>query len=388
MPSYRLLSTSFAALVLGPSVAGLAQSAGPLYTWAGSGNVQQWLKNFGTNSVTLSNTNPGELTIAETGTLGTNVAVSDDFNRVRESPAGSNGGLDLTGLSFLEFELGHNGSAPVNVQFFVQATPGASFLALGPDVLVQPGVASYQVPLTGLTAAQAVYVRTMGFNIRDHVAQGNLTWTVREVRSVGQTLTSRTLASFDNGTAEGGLQGAIINFDGGAVAGSDGGQDQVGLSHNAAGSGSLQWTDLGGSAGAAISLGNGTAWNGNTFNNRTTDASNYDTVTIRISATDAQGGGGSVNVQSFFQANNFANFLTAGTQPLPIDGAFHDLTFSLAGLANMNVVDQNGINLGAHPSDLVINVDSIVFNTVPEPAAANGVTMAAALGALRRRRRA
>lgn len=387
MLSRRVLSTSFAALVLAPCAAALAQSAGPVYTWANTGNIQQWFRSFGTNTVTLANTNAGELTITETGAAGSTVAVSDDFNRVRESPAGPNGGLDLTGLSFLEFEIGHNGSAPVNVQFFTQASTGSNFVALGPDVAVAPGVATYQVPLSGMTPTQQVYVRTMGINIRDHAALGNLTWTMREVRSAGQTLTTRTLANFDIGSAESGKQGMIVNFDNAAVVGNNGGQNQTGLSQNTTGSGSLQWTDAAGSAGAALSLGNGTAWGGNTFNNRTTDVSNYNTVTIRISAADALNGGGTVDVQSFFQVNNFGSFLTAGTQALPIDGQFHDLTFSLAGLANMNVVDQTGINLGSHANQLVMNIDSIVFN-VPEPTSAIGVAAVAGLGLLRRRRSA
>src|SRR6185436_18837062 len=140
---------------------------------------------------------------------------------------------------------------------------------------------------------------------RDHVAEGNVTWTLQEVRSTGAALTTRTLVSHDTGTDEGGLQGAIVNFDVTAVQGNDGGQNQTGLSHNAAGSGSLQWTDLGGQQGAAISWGNGTAFGGNSFNNRTTDLSNYGTITIRISADDPANGGGSVGFNAFFQKNNF-----------------------------------------------------------------------------------
>jgi hypothetical protein len=172
---------------------------------------------------------------------------------------------------------------------------------------------------------------------------------------------TRDLITHDIGTAEGGLQGAIVLFDNGAVQGNDGGQNQTGLSHNPAGSGSLQWTDLGGGAGAAIGWGNGTAWNGNTFNNRMTDLSNFETMTVRISATGA--GGGSINVQGFFNKNN--SFQSCGTQSLPVDGQFHDLSFSLAGLTNMNVVDQTGINLAAHATNLVMNVDLIRFVIAP-----------------------
>jgi hypothetical protein len=365
----------------------MGQSAGPIYTWNNTGNIQSWVRNFGTNAVTLDNSIPGELTVTETGTPGTTVAITDGANRVRESSTAASGGLDLTGLSSLQFDIGHNGTAPINVQFFVQASTGFSFVALGPDLAVTPGVNTYTVPLAGLTADQQVYIRTVGFNARDHAAQGNVTWTVQEVRSVGPALAQRDLATFNNGTAEGGLQGMIVNFDAAAVQGNDGGQNQTGLSHNAAGSGSLQWTDVGGGPGAALSIGNGTAWAGNTFNNRTTDLSNYTMMVLTMSATDALGGGGTLGVQAFFQKNGFAFEAADGGagQFLPIDGQFHDLTFSLAGLSNMNVVDQTGINLFAHPQDLVINLDNIRFIAVPEPGSM--VLGLAAVGGLYRMRR-
>jgi hypothetical protein len=345
-----------------------AQSPSVLYTWNGTGNTQQWFKNFGTNTVTLANTNAGELTLTETGSAGTGVAVTDDFNRVRESPTGPSGGLDLTGLSSLEFDLGQNGAGNVNVQFFVQASTGSNFVALGPDVTVTPGINTYSVPLSPLSANQQVYIRTLGMNIRDHVPLGNLTWTLQEVRSAGVPLTNRVLETFNNGESEGGLQGAIVNFDGASVAGNSG-QNQTGLSQNPAGSGSLQWIDLAGGAGGAISVGNGTAWNGNTFNNRTTDLSNYVQMHVRMSATETStSNGGSLNVQGFFQKNGFSSFQSPGTDPLPIDGQFHDLYFTLSGLSDMNVVDTTGLNLGSHTDELRINVDQIDFSMVPEPA--------------------
>jgi len=383
----RVLFASFVVLFLALCSPASAQSPSVLYTWAGTGNVQQWFKSFGTNTVTLANTTPGELTVTETGTAGSSVALSDDFNRVRETPAGPNGGLDLTGLDYLEFDIGHNGASPINTQVYVQATPSSTFVALGPDISITPGVNTYQVPLTGLTAAQQVYIRTIGLNIRDHAAQGNLAWTVREVRSGGIPLATRDLITHDAGTPEGGLQGALVNFDNAAVQGNNGGQIQTGLSWNSAGSGSLQWTDVGGSSGAAISYGNGTALNGNTFNERVTDLSNYQTMLVRISALDAANPTGTVDVQTFFQKNNFGSFQAAGTQSLVTDGSFQDLVFSLAGLTDMNVVDQTGINLGAHANNLTINVDLIQFNAVPEPASALALAALAGLGLMRRRNR-
>lgn len=373
------LSPTFVASVALVCVCGLspfracAQSPSTLYTWDNTGNAapstESWVRNFGagSTSATLDNSILGQLTIIETSvTAGGSQAFTDGANRVRESSTAASGGTDLTGLDYLEFELGHNGAGNINVQFFVQASTGFSFVGLGPDLVVTPGINTYQVPLSGLTADQAVYIRTMGFNARDHAGLGNVTWTLRELRSGGTPLTTRNLITHDIGTPELGLQGALVNFDGASVLGNTG-QNQTGLSQNPAGSGSLQWTDLGGGAGGAISWGNGTALNGNTFNNRTTDLSNYDKMIVRISAEElTPGAGGLLNVQGFFQVNNF-NFNAASTQSLSIDGQFHDLEFSLAGLANMNVVDQTGINLGAHSTDLRINVDNISFVVVPEP---------------------
>ena len=370
-----------------------AQLPSVLYTWDNSGNaapnVENWVKNFGANTVTLDNSIFGELRITETGGAGADVSISDGANRVRESSTAASGGTDVTGLDFLEFDLGHSGAGNINVQFYVQASTAFNFVSLGPDLVVTPGVNTYQVPLAGLTADQAVYLRTIGFNARSHAPLGDVVWTLREVRSGGTPLTNRTLITHNVGTPEGGLQGAIANFDLAAIQGNNGGQNQSGLSHNASGPGSLQWTDLGGSNGAAIGWGNGTAWNGNTFNNRTTDLSGYKQMIVRISATDALNPAGSVNVQAFLQKNNFA-FDTPGTLALTTDGQFHNLVFSLSGLttpATMNVVDLTGINLGAHANNLVINVDSIRF-AVPEPGslALAALGLAGCFAASRRRR--
>ena len=97
------------------SFQGYAQAPSALYTWVGTGDVQQWFKAFGANTVMLDNDTAGELHVTETGGAGATVAISDGFNRVRESSAGAQGGLDLTGLAYLEFDLGHNGAGNINV---------------------------------------------------------------------------------------------------------------------------------------------------------------------------------------------------------------------------------------------------------------------------------
>jgi len=151
----------------------------------------------------------------------------------------------------------------------------------------------------------------------------------------------------------------------------------------------LQWTDLGGQSGAAISWGNGQALNGNSFNNRETDLSNYTDVLVRISATDRNNGGGTVGFNTFFQKNNFSFVNPEGgsSRNIPIDGQFHDFVWSLAGISDMNAVDLTGINLFGHAQDLIINVDLIRFSSVPEPVsfALIGIAAAVCLGVGRRR---
>ena len=84
---------------------------------------------------------------------------------------------------------------------------------------------------------------------------------------------------------------------------------------------------------------------------------------VRISATDPDNGGGTVGFNTFFQRNNFSFQSVEGgaSRDIPIDGQFHEFTFSLAGLTSMDVVDLTGINLGAHAQDLIMNVDLIRF---------------------------
>ncbi len=362
-----------ALFTLAAAGAAYGQSPRVLYTWSGTGNAQGWTHpaNFGVNAVTIENSTAGELTVTETGEPGTTFGLADDANTIWEN--GTNiGGLDLTGLDAIEWELGHSGAGPVLVQFFVQATPAFTFIPLGPDVEIAPGVAVYSTPLDSLAAdpLQIAYVRTIGINVRDHVDEGNLVWTIREVRSAGEPLKERYFATHDAGSPDGGLQGAIVNFEMGAVEGNDGNQNQSGLRHNpfeppVGNTGSLQWTDLAGMQGAAVTWANGTVFNGNTFNERPTDMSNYSRIVLRIAATNPPDGTvASVGVQYFLQTGNW-NFRQAGTiQSLTADGLYYDIEFPITEVRDLDTVLQHGVNIQNHPDgNLVIDIDHILAVT-------------------------
>jgi len=347
----------------------MAQSARVLYTWSGTGNVQNWVKNFGTNEATFSNAIDGELTVTETGNAGTGIAISDNFNNSIEGKPGA-GGVDVTGLSAIEIDVGHNGTGDVMVQFFTQASTDSTYVSFGPDVAVAPGMNTYSLSLAGLTPVQIAFLRTIGLNVRDHVPLGNLTWTIDEVRTVGVGLATRTLANHEPGSPNGGLQGAIVNFHGNSVLGNTG-QDQTGLSHNTSATppgntGSLHWTDIGSGDGGAVSYANGTVWSSgcNTYCERPTDLSNYKSVRVRIAATNLAGSSlAAVNVAYFLQTNSFAAFNAAPAQVLTADGQFHVLCFSIAGIANRDFVDQHGVDIAPHAGgDVDIDIDSVVFS--------------------------
>jgi hypothetical protein len=339
-----------------------AQTPGVLYTWPSG--TQDWFRNFGAGntSAILSNSG-GALQITETSAAaGGSQAFTDGFNTSHDSGglffSGGAGGLDVTGLSSLQFTLGHNGSAPINVQFFTQATPGANFVPLGPDISVTPGMNTYTVPLTGLTLDQQAYMRTIGVNIRDHAGQGNVTWTLDELSTAGTPLTSRVIADHDGGPAD--FDGVIANFDTSAIAGANGGQNNSGMSIVG---GALQWKDLGGGPGAAITWGNGTQNSGGGISARPVDLSNYDFVTIRMSATGLDP---ALGIQYYMQTGGAFTYQSIN-DILPVDGAYHDLVFPLAGITDRSFVDTNGINLFGHTNDLIINVDSVIYSMVPEP---------------------
>jgi hypothetical protein len=88
-----------------------------------------------------------------------------------------------------------------------------------------------------------------------------------------------------------------------------------------------------------------------------------------MSATDVTpGGGGSIGVQHFYQtANETAayNYQVAGVSQLPVDGVFHDLVVPLNSVTDLRNVQTMGVNIFAHPNDVIINVDNIRYEFIP-----------------------
>ncbi len=380
-----------------------AQSPSVLYTWNGMGNIQNWTRDTTqANFTVFANTTAGQLTITEVGDefdpgstdptfFGKAHTIRDSGDYIREGTTAS-GGIDLTGLEFVELDVSHNGTGNVSVQPFIQTGrnstytwfgPGPDYTPSGTPWVIPPNtVTTLRIPVSGLTSAQQAYSRVIGLKVFDHVDQGYLTWNISEARSTGTPLTVRTLASHDVGSSDNGLNGAFVNFGNAAVQNNDGGQNQSGLSQNTSGSGALQWTDLGthgvsgAPSGAAISWVNGTAFYDNTFYERPADFSNYNRVTFRMSATDPLAGGGGVGVQAFFQTLHGPNaqytYNTTsggavgqyGEIALPIDGQFHDLTFPITSVPDLNLTATFGAHLFSHTNDLTINVDNIEFSFV------------------------
>src|SRR5690349_12192040 len=177
-----------------------AQTESTLYSFASG--TSDWFKNFGAGDGTLGNSG-GALTITETSaTPGTGAAWSDGFNTIKDTgvpfTSGCCGGLDLYGLSSISLDFGHNGSAPVNVQFFAQASTGSNYVVLNPggtDIAAGAATTTYTFPLTAFTSLdQTAYIRTIGVNIRDHLSQGNLTFTLDNIKSNGTGAFQRVIA--------------------------------------------------------------------------------------------------------------------------------------------------------------------------------------------------
>ncbi len=345
------------------STVAAAQSARTLSTFAGG--TEGWFQNFGTiSSIAASGGN-----LTWDSPAGSTGAISDPFNNDPGATyAPGSGGIDLTGMSSLEFDLGYVGIDPsINVQFFVQTGTASTYTALGPDqtITAGAGTTTYVAPLqgVGIPADDFVAIRTIGINIRTHT--DTAIFTLAEVRSVGTPLTSRTLASFAAGSPDSGYNSAIVNFEGTGVQGNTA-QDTSGLTVNlgAGVDGALEWTDVGGGPGGAITIFGGLTSQFFGFVNRTVDLSNYDLVRWTIIATGADS---TINAQPFAQNGGFATY-SSEEVVLTVDGQPHDYDLSVAAIAAEDNIQTLGINLHSHASDALIQIDSIQAVTLlPTP---------------------
>ena len=365
-----------------------AQTADVLYTWDhsfgfGAGpNTEGW-GGGGTNAPTLSNATDGVLTITESAPGG-DWSASDDFNGYKESAARGDlsgkyffGGADLTGLSTLEFDLGHNGATEIFGQIFLQPDDGTGCCSFkAQQISVLPGAAqtiSVDLAALGLTEGEQAYVRSLGVQIYGH-GEGPLTWELGEVRSTGAGLLERVIADHTTGS----LENAVVKFDDLGIQSSTGADTQGGLSNLGDG---LRWVDLGGTGDPGDESGGAVAWgNGNTlavsYESRPIDISNYATATVTMRATPEGGanpGASEVDVQFFAQYANRAtgnefDFQDAGILTLPADGEFHELVFPIDGFTDADLTQWIGLNLSPHEGGrLDVRVASVVLNAIPEP---------------------
>ncbi len=370
------------------------------------------------------------------GAVGGPWFLSAPFDRARELsllPPGTiwaKGHLDATGLDYIELDLKRNSkvgvsdstSLPVVLNLLLTETDNEGFPenvpSSAPFDVSATGITTLRIPLAGLTKRQVSSVKSIYINVPAHTSMGNLSWTISQVRTVGTPLTERNIVTNDAGTPDNGIDGAFIltGTDALAVVGNSGAANQVGLSRNPAGSGSLQWTDKGGTgdlsspSGAAIGWGNGSGWRasqqpdftdpslGNSYNERLADFSNYNRMTVKISAQDVVNPSGTVGVQAFFGACNPDGsdsqcngsdtpapppFTVMPSQNLVTDGQYHDMVFDLSSVTFLKDVWHWGLDMAAHPNNITFNIDNIrLWNSntpqgVPGDYNGNGVVDAA-----------
>jgi hypothetical protein len=373
--------------MVGLSLASLAAAQSPsvLYTWdhgfgeAPGPNTETWVPHFGAQAVSLSNAIDGELTVTElSGGVG-DWAISESFNRIRESDNPLDIiGLDLTGLDSIEIDIAHTGANTYGGQIYLQvpntSSGGCCQFRAAPISVAPGGIQTVSIPLAGtlLNDYEQAWIQQVGVQIFDHswdAGSGAVTWTIQEIRSAGTPLEERFLSPH---SALGDLDGAVVKFDAAAVTG--GADDtQNGLSAVATeGVHALRWVDLGGGPGAAIAWGNGRdGLLAVDYQTRPTDLSNYDYVTVRIKAQPGSGADPTVGVEFYAQniiaPGNEFSYQTPGTIQLPVDNTFHELTFSLAGLSGMQKVQWHGINLAPHAGNMAMFVDYVRFWQIPEP---------------------
>lgn len=390
-----------------------AQSPGVLYTFPGNpGSITNWtVTNYDIGhliapSITWGSATAsglgGNLVITENGdgsgagstpgAVGGTWFITDPTNYPMESgfyAPGSpyeKGNLDVTGLQYIEIDVKNNlPSGTVNVDFSVSTIETENTVIVNPtSTPVGSTLTTVRFPISLLGPRQQTNVKQIAFEPQTHTAQGNLTWTVTEVRTTGTPLAYRDIVTNNAGSPDDGIDGAfpLNTSDMLAIVGNTGSVSQLGFSRNPSGSGSLQWTDKGGTgdigseSGASIGWGDGSGWrsaqpgspsSGNSYNERMSDFSNYDRMTVRISALDALNLAGTVGIEGIFEAGDPNGDSAGGPTPptvltsqnLLTNGQYFDLVYDLSSVTFLKNVFHWGIDVAPHANDIVFNIDNI-----------------------------
>jgi hypothetical protein len=215
-----------------------------------------------------------------------------------------------------------------------------------------------------LAANQISSLRQLGIQIFDHAADGNLEWTINELRSAGTPANRRLIADHNGGAAD--FDGVITNFEETSVNGHMGGKNNSGLTINTT-DGALQWVESAGATGVALEWGNNNnQFVAEDFVARPMDLRNYPAVEVRIRAQSTVPGE-TIGVQYYMQNEGFT-YYSAPDQSIPADAQYHTLRFPLGSIPNRDQVNIHGVNFHGHEGTVQFRVDFVEY--VPEPASA------------------
>jgi hypothetical protein len=368
-----------------------------LYTWdhiigePGLGNnVEMWAKNFGDNTIALDNSTDGILTVTESGLdalAGTNWAITDSFNRVKESLNGADaGGLDLTGLDALELDIAHDGPNPIQGRIYAHLTPSSVNTPLGDITIAPGGIQTVSVSLAGLSPLELSTFRTIGIEIFEHAAEGNRVWQISEVRSAGMPLFQRLIADHDDGLTD--FDGVITNFEADSVSGHTGGanaKNTTGLTINTV-DGALQWLEFANAQGVALEWGGGdNLLQAEDFSARPMDLRQYRFAEARVRALSTVPGE-QIGVQFYMQNEGFNYYPAVSDQTLIANATYQTLVFRITNIPNRDQVNIHGLNFHTHTGQVQFRVDYLRYY-VPEPSTALLwlVGVVAMLGGVRKR---
>ncbi len=324
---------------------------------------------------------------AESGKLmwetdGSASAVRDGYNNTDAVFQPGAGGVDLTGLSALEFvNLMYTGDAPtINVEFYLKASVDDTFRGsdalIGHDVTFTAGIPqTVTVPLENLVPAEMAWIRIYGVTIR--AATYSATWSLDEVRSLGTPLEERYFAQFTPDSPDNGFQSVFANFGLEGIQGNTGENNQDGFSivADAGVDGALRFVSLGGAlsgetpTGGAISICNGfgnLGFSGGAYTSQPTDISNYENLEWMMKADETDVAdeveGATIAIQLFVQTGTgWGTYNILGGSPfsLEADNEWHKLTGDLSAMLIPEWVYTIGINIFGHNTDMTIQIDHV-----------------------------